>query len=57
VLIFSMYTMHASLDNQTNRVRISTDTRYQLAADPIDGRWIGETPIAHGEEAKIGMIC
>lgn len=57
VLIFSMYTMHASLDNQTNRVRLSTDTRYQLASEPLDPRWIGEEPIAHGPEAKQGLIC
>ncbi|CAN5653102.1 phytanoyl-CoA dioxygenase family protein [soil metagenome] len=57
VLIFSIYTMHASLDNQTNQVRLSTDTRYQLASEPLDQRWIGENPIAHGDEAKVGMIC
>jgi len=57
VLIFSIYTMHASMDNQTNRIRLSTDTRYQLASEPIDERWIGENPIAHGLEAKQGMIC
>ncbi|MEM7134775.1 MAG: phytanoyl-CoA dioxygenase family protein [Chloroflexota bacterium] len=57
VLIFSMYTMHASMDNQTNHIRISTDTRYQLASEPVDERWIGENPIAHGLESKIGMIC
>lgn len=57
VLIFSMYTMHASMDNQTNRIRISTDTRYQLASEPVDERWIGENPIAHGMASKIGMIC
>jgi len=57
VLIFSMYTLHAGLDNQTNRVRISTDSRYQLAAEAIDHRWVGEAPIGHGEEAKVGMIC
>jgi len=57
VLIFSMYTMHASMDNQTNRIRLSTDTRYQLASEPVDERWIGENPIAHGLQAKQGMIC
>jgi hypothetical protein len=57
VLIFSVYTMHASLDNQTNRVRLSTDSRYQLASEPLDPRWIGEKPPAHGEEAKVGTIC
>ena len=57
VLIFGMYTMHASLDNHTNRLRLSTDTRYQLAADPVDERWIGENPIGHGVESKQGTIC
>ena len=47
VLIFGMYTMHASLDNTTNRFRLSTDTRYQRADEPVDERWIGENPIAH----------
>ena len=57
LLVFSMYTMHASMDNHTNRLRLSTDTRYQLAAEPVDERWIGENPIAHGPEAKKGIIC
>lgn len=57
VLIFCMTLLHASLDNQTNRIRLSTDTRYQLASEPVDERWIGENPIAHGEAAKQGMIC
>lgn len=57
LLMFSMYTMHASMDNQTNRIRLSTDTRYQLASEPVDERWIGDNPIAHGLESKRGMIC
>ncbi len=57
LLIFSMYTMHASMDNQTNRIRLSTDTRYQLASEPVDERWIGDNPIAHGLQSKRGMIC
>ena len=57
LLIFSMYTMHASMDNQTDRIRLSTDTRYQLASEPVDERWIGENPIAHGLQSKRGMIC
>ncbi|MBI4555986.1 MAG: phytanoyl-CoA dioxygenase family protein [Candidatus Hydrogenedentes bacterium] len=46
-LIFSMYTLHGSFNNTTDRVRISADTRYQLASEPIDERWIGEKPTAH----------
>ena len=57
LLIFSMFTLHASLDNCTNRVRLSTDSRYQLASEAVDERWIGENPIAHGPDAKIGLIC
>ncbi|MBM3262024.1 MAG: phytanoyl-CoA dioxygenase family protein [candidate division Zixibacteria bacterium] len=47
VLVFSMYTMHGSIVNTSNRFRFSADTRYQLASDPVDERWMGETPIAH----------
>ena len=47
VIIFSMYLMHASLVNTSNRIRITADTRYQLASEPIDERWIGEKPIGH----------
>lgn len=57
VLIFTMFTMHAGADNHTNRVRISTDTRYQLASEPADERWIGENPPKHGIRAKEGVIC
>lgn len=58
LLIFSIYTLHASLDNQTeNQLRLSTDTRYQLASEPVDERWIGENPIAHGPDAKKSIIC
>lgn len=57
VLIFSMFTVHTSLDNGSNAIRLSTDTRYQLASEPIDERWVGENPIGHGPEGKRGMIC
>jgi hypothetical protein len=57
VLIFSMFTVHASLDNGSNAIRISTDTRYQLASEPVDERWIGDNPIGHGPQGKRGMIC
>lgn len=46
-LIFGMYTMHISLTNTSNRYRISCDTRYQRADEPVDPRWIGENPLAH----------
>jgi hypothetical protein len=57
VLLFSMYTLHASTDNVTPRLRLSTDSRYQAASLPADPRWIGEHPVGHGESAQIGMIC
>lgn len=56
ILIFTPYTMHASTDNQTRRMRISSDTRYQLASEPADGRWIGAEPIGHGLRAKRGVV-
>lgn len=57
VLLFSVYLVHCSLDNTSDRIRLTSDTRYQLAAEPVDERWIGENPIAHGPAAKEGMIC
>ena len=58
VLVFSIFTVHASLDNQSaDRLRISADSRYQLASAPVDERWIGNEPIGHGKNAKRGMIC
>ena len=57
LLVFTMYTMHSAGDNHTGRVRLSSDTRYQRASEPVDERWIGEEPIAHGPGAKRGLIC
>lgn len=57
LLTFSMYTVHASLDNHSNQIRLSSDTRYQLASDPVDERWVGEQPMGHGENAARHMIC
>ncbi|MDX1931288.1 MAG: phytanoyl-CoA dioxygenase family protein [Capsulimonadales bacterium] len=57
VLIFGMATLHASIDNTTNILRLSTDTRYQRADEPVDERWIGDRPIAHGIAGKKGRIC
>lgn len=47
VLILTMFTMHGSTRNQTDRWRLSCDTRFQPAADPVDERWVGENPLAH----------
>ena len=57
VLIFSMHTLHCSHDNQTSHLSISTDSRYQLASEPIDPRWIGDDPPGNGIPAKRGSIC
>ena len=47
VIVFSMYTLHASTTNLTDRWRISCVTRFQPISDPVDKRWIGDQP--HGE--------
>jgi hypothetical protein len=52
-----MFTVHTSLDNHSDRIRISSDTRYQLASEPVDERWVGEQPPGHGPSIKQGMIC
>lgn len=57
LLTFTCYTLHASLDNRGDRIRLSSDSRYQLASDPVDERWIGDHPIAHGPKGKRGLIC
>ena len=57
LLIFSIYTLHASTDNNSDKLRISCDTRYQPASEPIDERWIGPNPIRHnvrGYRCKTG---
>ncbi|MFD2116664.1 phytanoyl-CoA dioxygenase family protein [Paenibacillus yanchengensis] len=47
VIIFGMFMMHASLNNLTNNYRLSADTRYQLASEPVDERWVGKQPKGH----------
>jgi hypothetical protein len=57
-LTFGMFLVHASLDNRTaNRLRISSDSRYQRASEPIDERWIGPNPPGHSVAGKRGRIC
>jgi hypothetical protein len=46
-ILFGMYMMHGSLTNTTDRYRISVDTRYQLATEPVDERWWGKKPKGH----------
>ncbi|GMW01053.1 MAG: hypothetical protein AMXMBFR84_21900 [Candidatus Hydrogenedentota bacterium] len=50
ILVVTMFMLHGSLDNNSplGRVRLSCDTRYQRADEPIDPRWIGNPPLGHG---------
>ena len=57
VLLFNIFTVHCGLENHTNRIRLSTDSRYQPQGRPLDERWNGPNPLRHGAEAKQGMIC
>lgn len=60
LLTFTMYTLHASLDNQSDRVRLSSDSRYQLASEPVDERWVGElrrTATERRAAGRRGRIC
>jgi hypothetical protein len=56
-ITFNMTMIHGSLDNQTDRIRLSSDTRYQRASEPADERWIGSKPIGHSVAGKRGRIC
>lgn len=56
-ITFRMDLIHGSLDNQSDRVRFSTDTRYQPASHPADERWIGVNPPGHSLAGKRGRIC
>ncbi|PAW66360.1 MAG: hypothetical protein B9S34_08370 [Opitutia bacterium Tous-C1TDCM] len=57
-LTFGMFLVHASLDNRTeNRLRISSDSRYQRATEPIDERWVGVKPPGHSTAGKRGRLC
>jgi hypothetical protein len=57
LLTFPMHTIHLGLDNAADRVRLSSDARYQRASEPVDDRWVGAQPSAHGSRSKRGMIC
>ncbi|MDB6167203.1 MAG: Phytanoyl-CoA dioxygenase [Verrucomicrobia bacterium] len=54
---FGMTLVHGGLDNQTDRFRFSSDTRYQRASQPIDERWVGENPPANTLAGKRGRVC
>jgi ectoine hydroxylase-related dioxygenase (phytanoyl-CoA dioxygenase family) len=57
IVVFSSYTVHASIDNTSNRVRLSTDSRYQPLGTVLDERWIGANPVGHSLAGKRGRIC
>lgn len=57
IMLFGMGLVHGSLDNRTERFRISSDTRHQRADLAVDPRWIGEKPMGHARAAKQGRIC
>jgi hypothetical protein len=57
VVIFSMNTVHGGMDNRSDQLRLSSDSRYQLATDLIDERWIGENPPGHSSAGKRGRVC
>ena len=57
-LTFGMFLVHASLDNRTpDRLRLSSDSRYQRASEPVDDRWVGPNPPGHGSAGKRGRVC
>lgn len=57
-LTFGMFMVHAAVDNCSgNQFRISSDSRYQRASEPIDERWVGENPPGHSKAAKNGRVC
>ena len=65
MLVFPPFTMHCALDNTTVRFRISSDTRFQPAADATDPRFMTEQQmrsalrhryrVADGEVAALTM--
>lgn len=57
LLTFPLFTVHCGLDNNTDRLRLSCDSRYQPASQPADPRWIGVDPSRHSARSKRGLIC
>lgn len=57
LLTFTIFTVHIGLDNNSDRLRLSSDSRYQPAAEPADPRWVGVDPSAHRARSKRGLIC
>ena len=57
VLVFSAFTVHASLDNQLEDHRFSCDVRFQLKSDPVDHRYVGKSPLGNSLQSKRGIVC
>jgi hypothetical protein len=57
VVVFPISLVHGSLDNQTDRYRLSSDSRYQSAIEPFDERFVGNGPFGHVGKAKRGRVC
>jgi ectoine hydroxylase-related dioxygenase (phytanoyl-CoA dioxygenase family) len=57
LVTFPIYTVHIGLDNNTDRIRLSSDSRYYPATEPADPRWMGPEPSAHGPKSKVAKIC
>jgi len=57
LVTFGMTTLHASLDNHSRQLRLSTDTRYQPAHEAIDPRWVGPNTMEWSEKNRVGKIC
>lgn len=55
VICFDTRLVHGSLDNVSarHRCRLTSDTRYQLACDPVDERWNGDIKNPHGGSQKV----
>ena len=50
LMVFSTFTLHGSLDNRSNQIRLSADARYQLASEPADPRWVKSSPPNRGAQ-------
>ena len=50
LVLFHAQTMHGSLDNTSETLRLSADTRFQLASEPVDERWVGPRPPGHARK-------
>lgn len=56
IITFGMHLMHASTTNTTDRWRLSCDVRFQPASEPMDNRWVGESPVGHDTPPEAATI-